>query len=307
MKLVSIVIPTYKRPDMICRAIESALTQSYSDVEVIVVDDNNPETEERQKTERAMKKFIDTPNVHYIRHERNKNGSAARNTGWRASHGDYVTFLDDDDEIAPTKIERQVARLEELDDSWGACYSAYHVLRPNGKRINSATTREGDVYIQALMRTLYLGSGSNLLLRRSVLEAVDGYDETFLRNQDVEFMARVAERFKVAYVPEDLMTVHWEVRQFKRGFAFVDQVALNYLERFRPRLMKLSEKDQRCITIVVSLERARVALAYGELHACITILRLNKVPLWHTLKYIGYLLKRKLTNTSYGFYIHDGL
>lgn len=307
MKLVSIVIPTYKRPDMICRAIESALTQSYSDVEVIVVDDNNPETEERQKTERAMKKFIDMPNVHYIRHERNKNGSAARNTGWRASHGDYVTFLDDDDEIAPTKIERQVARLEELDDSWGACYSAYHVLRPNGKRINSATTSEGDVYKQALMRTLYLGSGSNLLLRRSVLEAVDGYDETFLRNQDVEFMARVAERFKVAYVPEDLMTVHWEVRQFKRGFAFVDQVALNYLERFRPRLMKLSEKDQRCITIVVSLERARVALAYGELHACITILRQNKVPLWHTLKYIGYLLKRKLTNTSYGFYIHDDL
>ena len=303
MKLVSIVIPTYKRPEMIDRAVESALKQTYPNVEVIVVDDNDPETEERQKTEWVMRKFIDTPNVHYIRPERNKTGSAARNTGWRASHGDYVTFLDDDDEIAPTKIERQVWRLEELDSSWGACYTAYHVLRPDGKIICSATNSEGEVYIQALMRTFYLGSGSNLLLRRSALEAVNGYDESFLRNQDVEFMARVAEQFKFAFVSEDLMTVHWEVRQFKRSFEFVDQVAVNYLEKFKNRIDSLSVRDQSRINIVVSLERARVALSYGERKSCLAILKDNHVPLRYLISYVGYLLKRKLTSTSYGFYI----
>lgn len=304
MKLVSIIIPTYKRPNMIARAVNSALNQTYNNIEVIVVDDNNPNTLERTLTEQAMLEFKNTPNVLYIQHSHNKNGSAARNTGWRASKGDFITFLDDDDEIATSKIEKQVNCLDKLDSNWGACYTSYHILKPNGVTIYSKTNSIGDVYTQTLMRTLYLGSGSNLLLRRRILEQIDGYDESFLRNQDVEFMARVAEISKFAFVPEDLLTVHYEIRQFKRTFKFVDEIAINYTERFSDRIHCLSKRDQRRIKEVISLDRARVALNYKEYFQCVKILHSNHVRLNTILRYIIYLTRRSICHVSYGFYLH---
>ena len=103
--LVTVVIPTYNRPVYLKRCIDSVLNQTYKRIEIIVVDDNNPDTEARKETEAIIAEFVSAGQVKYIQHERNKNGSAARNTGWKASHGEYITFLDDDDEIHATKIE----------------------------------------------------------------------------------------------------------------------------------------------------------------------------------------------------------
>ena len=110
--LVSVIIPTYKRPDKLDVAINSVLRQTYPNVEVIVVDDNDPDTEGRRLTEEKMSKFNDESRVKYIKHDHNKNGSAARNTGARASKGEYVAFLDDDDEYLPNKIESQLQTLD---------------------------------------------------------------------------------------------------------------------------------------------------------------------------------------------------
>ena len=96
--LVSVIIPTYKRPDYLDRAIDSVLNQTYNNIEIIVVDDNNPNTEGRERTEKIMRRYENNPHVIYIKHEYNKNGSAARNTGFKASHGVYLAFLDDDDQ-----------------------------------------------------------------------------------------------------------------------------------------------------------------------------------------------------------------
>ena len=103
--LVSVVIPTFRRPDKLERAIESVLAQTYPRVEVIVVDDNDPDTEGRLLTEQIMFRYVANSRVRYIKHEHNKNGSAARNTGARNSDAEFVAFLDDDDEFFPEKIE----------------------------------------------------------------------------------------------------------------------------------------------------------------------------------------------------------
>ena len=102
---VSVIIPTYKRPDSLDRAINSVLGQTYPYVEVIVVDDNNPDTEGRRQTEAKMASFADNLRVKYVKHEQNKNGAAARNSGAKASTGDFIAFLDDDDEFLPKKNE----------------------------------------------------------------------------------------------------------------------------------------------------------------------------------------------------------
>ena len=118
--LVSIVIPTFARPDNLVRAIESVLNQTYKPIEIIVVDDNGRGTLYQVETENVLKPYIYKNQIKYLTHEINKNGSAARNTGFRVSKGDYVCYLDDDDVFAPTKIEKQVARLEK-DKEFDAC------------------------------------------------------------------------------------------------------------------------------------------------------------------------------------------
>ena len=90
--LVSVIIPTYSRPVFLKRCLDSVLNQTYPNIEVFVVDDNNPDTDARSETEKTMEAYKENPRVTYLKHEKNKNGSAARNTGWKASHGEYITF-----------------------------------------------------------------------------------------------------------------------------------------------------------------------------------------------------------------------
>lgn len=301
--LVSIVIPTYQRPHFLARAINSCLNQTYGNVEVIVVDDNDPDTEARTETESLMSTFSNVSNLRYIRHEKNKNGSAARNTGWRASSGEYITFLDDDDEISSEKIEKQIECMESLPADYGACYTAYIIKMPNGTEQHSVTCDQGDVSMKALMRTLYLGSGSNLLLRKSVVDEVNGYDESFRRNQDIEFMARVSEKYKFAYVSDVLLTIFLQPKENRWTFSFLDGITLFYLEKFKERIDGLSSYDKRRVISVITLDRARVALYFKEYAKARRMLKDNNVPFKYIVKYIGFILKRYITKQSYGFYV----
>ena len=240
--LVSVVIPTYKRPNYLVRAIESVLNQTYSNVEVLVVDDNNPGTEARIETEDIMKQFRENSRVKYIKHEKNKNGSAARNTGARASNGEYVAFLDDDDEYTPIRIETMLKRFSELPPDYGVCYSRYIMRMPDGKEIKSKENREGDLFRVALMKELIFGSGSNNLVKRCAYEAIGGYDESFKRNQDHEFMIRLLQKYKIAYC-DDLgliVNVHLEKRNVS-----IEETLFHYTETFKPIINTLPQEVQK--------------------------------------------------------------
>ena len=147
---VIVVIPTYKRVDTLDRAIQSVLKQTYSNIEIVVVDDNNPDTEGRMAAEKLMGKYDGNPQVRYVQHPYNKNGSAARNTGVHASTGDYVAFLDDDDEFLPEKIESMLARMSEMPDDYAICYSRYYLQKGDGEPFLSKECREGEMYFEAL-------------------------------------------------------------------------------------------------------------------------------------------------------------
>ena len=110
--MISIIIPTYNQRGFLIDTINSALSQSYQDIEVIVVDDNNPDTDARAKTEQLMAVYADNPKVRYLKHEHNKNGSAARNTGLAHAEGKFIVFVDGDDYVS-------ASYLQELDDVLG--------------------------------------------------------------------------------------------------------------------------------------------------------------------------------------------
>lgn len=299
--LVSVVIPTYSRPVFLKRCVDSVLNQTYSNIEVFVVDDNNPETDARHETENTMAAYKENARVTYLQHDRNRNGSAARNTGWRSANGKYITFLDDDDEIAKTKIEKQVECLEKLDDSWGMCYTGYKLIKEHGVDQISSENRSGNCYVDALMRTMFMGSGSNLFLRKKVVDEIDGYDESFQRYQDIEFLARACEKYKLAYIDEVLLTIYQEGNRTVRSFEQIDGYTRHYLEKFKDRIDKLEPVERERVIAVISLERFRVSVMKKQKKAGLKILKDNHVKLKYIVRYVRYLAKRKITHESYGF------
>lgn len=94
---ITIIMPTYKRSKHIKTSIESCLNQSYKNIELIIIDDNDPQSDERQKTEEIINSFKDK-RIKYLKMEKNSGACLARNKGLFSSTGQYVTFLDDDDE-----------------------------------------------------------------------------------------------------------------------------------------------------------------------------------------------------------------
>ncbi len=105
--LVSIVIPTFNRADTIDRAVKSCLAQTYKKLEIVIVDDAS--TDRFEETHRSL--FLDR-RIRIIRHCQNQGVSASRNTGVQSAKGDLVAFLDSDDAWHPTKLEKQVERIQ---------------------------------------------------------------------------------------------------------------------------------------------------------------------------------------------------
>ena len=198
--MISVIIPTYKQTGFLRTSIESVLSQTYQSFEIIVVDDNNPDTEDRKRTELLMQEFEDNSHVCYIKHEKNKNGSAARNTGFQASKGEYISFLDDDDYWEPEKLEKQLNYLVSHPEN-DAVY-CYTYVRGGAKNPNHAC--EGNIAIKYLTNYVSLQTSCVLLTRKAV-EKLNGFDESFNRHQDYEFLLRFFfAGFKIGCVPEYL-------------------------------------------------------------------------------------------------------
>lgn len=203
MKTVSVVIPTYKNRGGLINSIDSALAQDYVGlIEVIVVDDNDPASEERKNTIAQMHKYADNQKVVYICHEENKNGAAARNTGIRASKGDYIAFLDDDDLYLSGKLTKQVAYLDSH-----AEFDAVYCLARRGRFGCSQKVIEGDGSRDILMLESNFFTPS-LMFRKEALDAINGFDESFRRHQDYELLLRFfAAGYKIGCVPEVLIEI----------------------------------------------------------------------------------------------------
>lgn len=299
--LISVIIPTYKRPTYLARAIDSALNQNYDRVEIIVVDDNDAESEGRALTEKVMEKYSQNPCVTYIKHEVNKNGSAARNTGFKHAQGEYVAFLDDDDEFLPEKLSSQLECLQGKDSSFGACYSNYLRVNENGKLVDICKeNREGYLHCEALKRNIFAQAGSNLLIKREFYEKINGFDESFQRNQDIEFMARLFEVCQVAYCETMGLKIYLNSTGKKR----VDFVELTnqYKGNFAAMIGKLDENEQREIYKMLDVQVLRhILLNKKSFKETVAHIKKSRLNLLYIIKYFCYLVNRKLTKTAYGF------
>lgn len=290
--LVSVIIPTYRRYDVLPRAIESVLRQSYDNVEILVVDDNDPASAYRTETERVMRHYTVRENVKYIKHEKNKNGSAARNTGFRSSKGEYIMFLDDDDEFLENKILSQVKCLESRDKTWGFCYTG--TIRKRGDKIVSRTKerQEGNLLKDALARDTWVFGGSNFMVRRNVYEEVGGFDESFKRNQDEEFLVKVLKKYKLAYV--DLYGLCVYLGSANRKKVSLEDINKQYIATFQKDIDQLPEIEQREVYQKLNLQLFRYYLENKRLKKALALITKRKISLFDSVFYILYLIDRRI-------------
>lgn len=194
--MVSVIIPTYKRAEFIQRAIDSVLNQTYKDVEVIIVDDNNPDSEDRVKLEKIMSRYAEDDRVKYLKHPKNKNGAAARNTGIKACNGKYITFLDDDDFFLRNRIEELVYLLDN-DSSYDGAYTSVVTISNKAITDVSFANKEGNLMYDVLIQNSFFKTGSNMFFRATAIKEIGDFDERFLRHQDLEYMVRFFKNFRI--------------------------------------------------------------------------------------------------------------
>jgi glycosyltransferase involved in cell wall biosynthesis len=208
---VSVVIPAFNRVATIFGAVESVLRQTFSDFELLVVDDGSSDD-----TLSALRTVGDA-RIRLLANPRNMGPGAARNTGIREARGQWIAFQDSDDEWMPTKLEEQMARIAALGETCVAAYCGMTIVGKPGAQGGNARVeryfpdssvgqREGNL-LEALLRTSLI-STQTLIARRDALEALGGFDENLPALEDWDCALRLAPLGSIAFVDRPL------VRQF---------------------------------------------------------------------------------------------
>ncbi len=203
MPKVSVVITTHNRLEMLRRAIHSVLKQSFQDLEIIVIDDGDESAEE------IVKSFSDS-RISYLRHEIPHRGAPmSRNTGIKLSRGEFVAFLDDDDEWLPLKLEQQVKALDDNPEA-GLCVCGFEAVGENAEHLHfNKYTKEGliEPYYDVLNKSF--AWTSSILVRRNVLNKGFLFDESLLKNQEWDLTLRMARaKIKFYFINQVLLKLH---------------------------------------------------------------------------------------------------
>ena len=217
-KLVSVIIPTYNREfTHLKRALNSVLSQTYENLEVIVVDDNTFEKSEDLEIERQIKSINDN-RIIYLKNYKNLGACASRNNGIKYSKGEYLSFLDDDDEWLPEKIEKQVELFEKSSTNVGLIYCHSNTLNINKREeITKSKIRKksvsNNIYSNLLLNN-YIGSTSFVMIKRQVLERVGYFNEALPASQDYELWLRIAKHYDIKFT--DYVLVNYYVHSGER-------------------------------------------------------------------------------------------
>jgi glycosyltransferase involved in cell wall biosynthesis len=218
--IVSVVIPAYNRAGTICAAVESVLSQSYTDLELLVVDDGSSDGTMDRLAD------IDDRRLRLLSNPHNMGVSAARNTGIRNARGTWVAFQDSDDEWMPRKLEKQMARIDALGPDCVGGYCGMTIVGSPSTLPSEASSeryypdetlglREGNIG-SALLRTSLI-STQTLVARHDLLTRIGGFDESLPALVDWDCVLRLARLGPFAFVDEPLVKQYFSENSITRS------------------------------------------------------------------------------------------
>jgi glycosyltransferase involved in cell wall biosynthesis len=191
----TVVIPAYRRADLVRQAVQSVFAQTCQDFEIVVVDDGSPE---------PIRLDLPDGRLRFVRHETNRGASAARNTGIRAARGDLIAFLDSDDLWFPEKLAKQAAFMAAA--AYDACVTGYEYDTEEGFSVEIPHRPQS--WLRELVMGCRLSPGTTLAVRRTCYETVGFYDEALPRHEDLDWLLRFVQQFDIGVIREPLARVH---------------------------------------------------------------------------------------------------
>lgn len=247
---VSVVIPTYNSAHMAKEAVESVLAQTYTDFEVIVIDDGSVDN-----TESVMAPFGDR--IRYIKQE-NQGVSGARNTGMKEARGEYIAFLDADDLWLPERLAAEIPLLD-ADPNLGLVYCDWAVVSGGqvlqDSYLKDLPTASGYVFDELIETGFILTSG--VVLRRACIDDVGDFDKSLAIAQDYDLWLRISYKWKVQLVERCLFT-----KRSLDGSLSSDltKTALERIALYKKTLREIPDMSARSRRLV----RRQIALNYWD-------------------------------------------
>lgn len=241
--LVSVIIPTCHRPDNLSRAIKSVINQTYSNYEIIVIDDNGLNTNAQIETEQLISEFNKYNNFQYFPLESNMGAAYARNKGIELSKGNFVAFLDDDDEFLPEKLSYQVERLLNF-NGYGACYCRQQFIHKDKAYLVDDNYIEGDLSEDILLLRNHVNT-SCLLFRKNILTELNGFNTRLVRHEDWDLLLRFFQNNKIAVDNSLKPQVNRYVGSFSHAPKGLDIIKrhIYYLKEFKSYIEKKSNSS----------------------------------------------------------------
>lgn len=293
--LVSVIIPTYNGSKTIRRAIESALNQTYPNIEVVVVNDASTDN-----TLEVLKEIKDK-RLKIFNHEINKERSISRNDAMKFAKGEYLAFLDDDDEWLKDKITKQLEYLKTKNPTeWKAVLSSHEI---EGRKV--IHKEEGNITENIFMMQTSLGAGSCLLIHRDVLNKIGYFNEKYSRHEDLEFVLRYLKQYKLATMQDILTIVHGH-SGVPTGDVMVE-VKESFLNEFKKEINALGKDNANRIYARQWLQVSKHYALDGNIkqtfhylfkslsYAVLFSQKLKIVPIANYPAILYYLLKTKIT------------
>lgn len=238
--LVSVIIPTYNRPDMLVEATRSVLAQTYSNIEILVVNDGSLiDPAEALQTAGLMAKIK-------LLRQSNLGLSAARNNGIRKAQGQLITFLDDDDLYTDDKVAKQASYFLSHPDaaivhSWFSKFDALH----KNLGVRKTSWFKGNIYPEILGQWSVLMAAPCVMVRREVFDAVGFFDESLKMAEDLDMWRRIARRWPLHLVEEPLVRIRRQVLSMSSNKSAASEGFRTMLERAFTDDASLSKRQRQ--------------------------------------------------------------
>ena len=236
--MISVIIPTHNRVELLKNAVESVLGQTYDDYEIIIVNDRSTDG-----TEGYLNGLKDTRITHHKITE-SRGGNHARNMGISMASGEFIAFLDDDDEWMPEKLDKQMKLFK--DESVGLVYTGSQVVYDfyDISYYNIPKDR-GDLFKKVLIRNC-IGTTSSVVVRKSILEKSGLFDEEIKMRQDQDLWIRICRHCNVDVVEEPLTRYFFrkDANQISFNLDSYWETAQRFDEKYSKYIAELSEEEQ---------------------------------------------------------------
>ncbi len=264
MPFISVIIPTFKREKELIAAVRSVKEQTYKNYELIIVDDDI-----HASPSPAISELLsDNKNFYYYKNKRSKGACGARNSGIIVAKGEYVAFLDDDDQWLKSKLETQVLELKKLDKSSLGLLGGGFMIEESNKNHEITKGLSGNVYESLLVKNNRAPKLSTALIPKNVLIEVGMFDETLPARQDYDLYLRLARKY-LFYHQAKIMAICNRDR--------TDRISANYAKRAEAYQVLFDKYKNELV------QRPKALKKYTEKHAAVEMLAGNY---WSSIKRI---------------------